>query len=155
VRTIVSVLVAGALAVSACGLRGENASESPGTRPLTMEPTRSHGETPVSSTTPPPTDRLGRLVDDAVADLSTRLEAAPATIQVIRAERVTWPDGSLGCPRPGETYPEGAVDGYQVVLAYTARVYLYHAGSDGPIFLCPSDDKDGGHEFTPPPGFHE
>ena len=100
-------------------------------------------------------DHLARLVRSAMADLSSRLHVAPATIAVLRAKRVTWPDESLGCPRPGESYTQAQVEGYQVILEHSARVYLYHAAAEGPIFLCPSDEKDGGHEFVPPPGFNQ
>ena len=77
------------------------------------------------------------------------------SIEVLRAEEVTWPDGSLGCPQPGQSYPPAMVDGYRVILQHGGRIYLYHAGGAGPIFLCPSGEKDGGHEFVPPPGFHD
>jgi hypothetical protein len=41
------------------------------------------------------------------------------------------------------------------VLGHDDRVYVYHAGADGEPFLCPSDEKDGGYEFLPPPGFND
>jgi hypothetical protein len=32
-------------------------------------------------------------------------------------------------------------------------VYVYHARDDDRPFLCPSEEKDGGHEMVPPPGY--
>jgi hypothetical protein len=135
------MLVAGSVAMSACGTTPTETTPLP-------------DETPVTPATPPPDDQLTRLVQNAVADLSSRLHVGPATIGVLRAEQVTWPDESLGCPRPGESYAQTRVEGYQVILEHAARIYLYHAAAEGPVFLCPSDEKDGGHQFVPPPGFH-
>jgi hypothetical protein len=155
---MMSALVAGSLVVSACGtLRSDDPSETPATVPSAQESvtTPPPGGSPVDAATPPPRSHLAGLVNDAVVDLSTRLKVAPDSVEVIRAEQVTWPDGSLGCPRPGMSYSQALVDGYRVILEHAGRIYLYHAGTDGPIFLCPSDAKDGGHEFVPPPGFDE
>ncbi|CAN5742672.1 hypothetical protein BH23ACT5_BH23ACT5_16370 [soil metagenome] len=103
-----------------------------------------------------PTDpRLAGMVDEATADLTARLSVDSATIEVLRAESVTWPDGSLGCPQPNEFYTQALVEGYRVILDHDGRVYLYHAGADAVPFLCPSDLVDGGHDFVPPPGFDE
>jgi hypothetical protein len=49
-------------------------------------------------------------------------------------------------------YTQAVVDGTQVLLGADERIFDYHAGSDGALFLCPSDEKDGGYEFLPPPG---
>ena len=90
----------------------------------------------------------------ARADLARRLGVEPDELEVISAEEITWPDGSLGCPEPGMSYTQALVDGSKVVLGHEDRVYVYHAGDDGQPFLCPSDDKDGGHEMVPPPGYN-
>jgi hypothetical protein len=93
------------------------------------------------------------IVAPAKADLAARLGVEPDELEVISAEEVTWPDGSLGCPEPGMSYTQALVDGSKVVLQHNDRVYVYHAGADDQPFLCPSDEKDGGHEMVPPPGF--
>jgi hypothetical protein len=85
--------------------------------------------------------------------LAERLKLEPAAIEVLKAERVTWPDAAMGCPEPGQLYAQVLVEGYRVVLSHDSRVWAYHAGSDGQPFLCPSDESDGGHDFVPPPGF--
>ena len=133
-------------ATAACGAGPES------TATTAVTPTTSHGET----TTMPPTDaeRLP-IVEPAVTDLAGRLGVKPSEIEVVTAERVTWPDGSLGCPEPGVSYTQALVEGSKVVLGHDERVYLYHAGTDDQPFLCPSEDKDGGHEFLPPPGFND
>jgi hypothetical protein len=122
------------------------------------------GETTMSATTTPstgnettmPTSEQEQLpiVAPAQADLARRLGVEPDELEVISAEVVTWPDGSMGCPEPGMSYTQALVEGSKVVLGHDDRVYVYHAGEDGEPFLCSSDDKDGGHEMVPPPGFN-
>src|SRR5690606_17272985 len=136
-------------------------SATPGEAAPTPEPPEPSRTTPPSggdtmgTTTPRPDDPAAGLVDDAVADLASRLQVPAGTIEVLRVEQVTWKDGSLGCPEPGKAYTQALVDGYKVILRHDGRVFFYHAGGEGPIFLCPSGEKDGGHEFVPPPGFHD
>ncbi len=94
------------------------------------------------------------IIAPARADLAQRLGVAAEDVGVITAEEVTWPDGSLGCPEPGMSYTQAVVEGSRVVLQHDGRIYVYHAGDDAEPFFCPSDDKDGGHEMVPPPGFN-
>ena len=95
------------------------------------------------------------VVQEAIRDLAGRLEVAEEEIEVVEVRDVQWPDGALGCPEEGKMYTQAVVDGTQVLLGAEARVYDYHAGVDGEPFLCPSDEKDGGYEFVPPPRFDE
>ncbi len=121
-------------------------------------------ETSTSATTPTtenetttmPTSEQEQLpiVAPARADLAQQLGVEPDELEVVSAEEVTWPDGSLGCPEPGMSYTQALVEGSKVVLGHDDRVYVYHAGDDGQPFLCPSEDKDGGHEMVPPPGYN-
>lgn len=148
--TTVRWLVVAVFALAACGAPQDEGA------PETTEPTPSPPvEATVEPTTPPPDEPFAEVVDEAVSDLAARLRVDHSEIEVLRFEEVTWPDGSLGCPQPGEFYTQATVDGYRVVLGFDDRVYLYHAGRDTEPFLCPSDDKDGGHEFVPPPGFDD
>jgi len=127
--------------------------------PLVGETTTSATATapPQNESTTMPTSEQQELpiVAPAKADLAARLGVAPDELEIISAEEVTWPDGSLGCPEPGMSYTQALVDGSKVVLGHDDRVYVYHAGADGEAFLCPSDEKDGGYEFLPPPGFND
>lgn len=92
------------------------------------------------------------VVQEAIRDLAARLEMAEEDIEVVEVREVEWPDGALGCPEEGKMYTQAVVDGTQVLLGADERIYDYHAGADGAPFLCPSDEKDGGNEFLPPPG---
>ena len=52
---------------------------------------------------------------------------APAIIAVLR--RTTWPDASLGCPQPGETYAQALTAGFVIELEVGGARHVYH--SDG------------------------
>ncbi|HEX6220182.1 MAG TPA: hypothetical protein VF115_03720 [Acidimicrobiia bacterium] len=88
----------------------------------------------------------------AIQALAARLDVPVEDIEVIEVRDVQWPDGALGCPEAGKMYTQAVVDGTQMLLGAEGRIYDYHAGADGEPFLCPSDEKDGGYEFLPPPG---
>src|SRR5690606_42132521 len=86
-------------------------------------------------------------VADAVADLAAHLGGDPADVTVVSLEDVTWPDGSLGCPKPGTSYTMAQVPGARLVLAAQGREFSYHAGRE-PVFvrctapsLAPSDPQ--------------
>ena len=147
-----TLLVALVVALAACGAGPELAAE-PSTTTTTMVPTTTTTEG--ATTSMPTIDPDLPIIDSARRDLAERLRVDPEEIEVLVAEEVTWPDGSLGCPEPGMSYTQSLVDGSRVVLQHDDRVYVYQAGSDHEPFLCPSEDKDGGHEFVPPPGFNE
>lgn len=95
------------------------------------------------------------VVESAISDLVRRLKVSAGQIEVVRSEEVEWPDASLGCPQEGMAYAQVVTPGFQVLLQVDGRVFDYHAGPDGDVFLCPSDENDGGYDFVPPPGFDE
>jgi hypothetical protein len=140
-----------AVTMAACGAGADPAGVGETTTSATATPT-----TQDEATTMPPSEQSELpIVAPARVDLARRLGVDPDELEVVSVEEVTWPDGSLGCPEPGMSYTEALVEGSKVVLGHDGRVYVYHAGDDDQPFLCPSDDKDGGHEFLPPPGFNE
>ncbi|MGD2101017.1 MAG: hypothetical protein PVG83_02190 [Acidimicrobiia bacterium] len=91
------------------------------------------------------------LVQKAIRDLARRLLISEESIEVVETRAVQWPDGSIGCPEEGVVYTQAIVDGTQVLLGYDGKFYDYHAGGDGEILLCASDDEDGGYDSVPPP----
>ena len=64
--------------------------------------------------------------------------AAPDAIELVKAEAVTWPDGSLGCPRPGMGYTQALVPGYRIRLRAHGASLDYHASRNGRLVLCPA-----------------
>ncbi len=92
---------------------------------------------------------LQPLIDQAVADLAKRLGVDSATVALVRAELVVWPDASLGCPQPGMEYPQVPTDGSLIVLSYGGREYRYHTGGNRYVpFLC---ETPAAPDKAPPP----
>lgn len=120
---------------------------APGASPTPAPPEATSRITPVPpalETVPPsPAPIVGevpsRLVDAARADLSARIgadAAAAAAAEVVVAESVTWPDGSLGCPVPGELYVQVLTPGYRLVFEADGVRYDYRLSEAGAIRLC-------------------
>lgn len=87
----------------------------------------------------PPARSLAEMVLAARRDAAELTGAPPAAFSVIAAESVTWPDGSIGCPRPGMMYTQALVPGYRIVLKLGDKEYLYHSGLFGRPMHCPAD----------------
>jgi hypothetical protein len=85
------------------------------------------------SVTNTPADMIEAALDDA----ANRSTTARADIKVISEEAVTWPDGSLGCPKPGMVYTQALVPGYRIVLRAGEQTLNYHAMSRGRPVFCP------------------
>jgi len=93
-------------------------------------------ETPVTGEVPP------KILQAIREDLGKRLGIEdPQVPQLVRAQSVTWSDGSLGCPRPGQMYTQALVPGYWVVLEHEDREYDYRASERGYFILCDSPGR--------------
>ena len=100
---------------------------TPTTPPLSTERTYD-GETY-------PTELTG-LVTGAITDLADRLGVDTDSVFVLSVEEVVWPNGALGCPKPGMAYTQVTVDGLLIVLAHGGSEYRYHSGGSIDPFLC-------------------
>jgi uncharacterized protein YgiM (DUF1202 family) len=80
-------------------------------------------------------------INDAVRALSQEL-GIPLTLDQIWQWRWVgeiFPDTSLGCPQPGQTYPQVLTNGFQFLLTYAGTTYDYRVSADRQIvFLCRS-----------------
>jgi hypothetical protein len=83
------------------------------------------------------------------AVLSARAHAAKLTgqsaqsLELVKAQAVTWLDASLGCPQPGMNYTMALVPGYRIQLRTKggtagSAVMDYHASETGALVLCPA-----------------
>ncbi|MBP1466570.1 hypothetical protein EYB53_012715 [Candidatus Chloroploca sp. M-50] len=83
---------------------------------------------------------LARGIDRAIAlaqaDLIKRTGASFAAISLHLADEVVWPDGSLGCPEPGQNYLQVLTPGYQIVLKLDEQFYDYHTDTRTAVILC-------------------
>jgi len=76
------------------------------------------------------------LLDAIAADAAGRQGISESRVTVISAYRVEWPDGSLGCPVPGEVYTQAIVPGYQVQVSAAGKVLDYRSDLGGRFFVC-------------------
>ena len=56
--------------------------------------------------------------------------------RVVKAEPMTWNDGSLGCPAPGQVYTQALVEGFHVILEVDGREFDYRVGAGSDVRLC-------------------
>jgi hypothetical protein len=76
------------------------------------------------------------LVDKAVADA---LRRTGVTAEVVDVQRVTWSNGSVGCPQKGMLYTDKLVPGWRIVVKAGDRSLAYHAAERGDPFYCPPE----------------
>jgi hypothetical protein len=89
----------------------------------------------------PETLGIGSLITAAIADLSQRIGVSSADIEIMTEKSVTWPDGSMGCPKEGMMYTQALVEGTLIVLRVDGKNYQYHSGKDRPPFYCENPEK--------------
>jgi hypothetical protein len=76
------------------------------------------------------------LISELRADLAKRMGDEASSARVVRAEAVDWPNGALGCPKPGQMYTQAIVPGYRVDFDVGGKIYSYHAAARGYFKLC-------------------
>ncbi len=99
--------------------------------------TAAHGQqetVPVERAAP---GNLDSVVDTALAHAAATTGLSADELELVRAESVTWPDGSLGCPRPDVVYTQAPVPGYRVQVRAQQRLLNYHADAKGYVIFCP------------------
>jgi len=83
------------------------------------------------------TSEVPRAVRRAVvADAARRFGVAESAVVLSGAEKVTWSDGALGCPAPGQMYSQAQVPGFRVLAKTAAGSFLYHTDSRGQVLIC-------------------
>src|SRR3954469_14515310 len=87
--------------------------------------------TPVASAAVPRAVRRA-----VVADAARRFKVTENAVVLVRAERVTWPDASLGCPEPGMGYMQVLTAGYRIMARTAEGELAYHADEAGHVALC-------------------
>jgi len=93
--------------------------------------------TPLIPGAPVATSAIPRDVRRAVvADAAQRFRVQQNAVVLAGAEKVTWPDGALGCPEPGRVYSQALVPGFRVVAKTLAGELLYHTDSGGRVVNC-------------------
>lgn len=85
-------------------------------------------------------------VQAAVRAEAERAGVGTDEVEVVGYAEVTWRDGSLGCPQPGQVYTMALVDGRQLVLEVDGTLASYHGKDSGPLSYCanPQPPTGGG-----------
>jgi hypothetical protein len=78
-------------------------------------------------------------VEAALNDAAQRTGIAVARLRLVAVERVTWLDGSLGCPEPDLMYAQALVPGYRIRIDAGGKALDYHADLHGALLLCPPE----------------
>jgi hypothetical protein len=71
-----------------------------------------------------------------VADAAKRFGVPANSVVLARAEKVTWSDGSLGCPEPGQMYTQVLVPGFRLAATSSAGTLEYHSDEHGRVVTC-------------------
>lgn len=151
---VVTLLVCGVFAASAA-CAGDGKTGERGIAPPTRIPD------PVAADVAPTgqqvsTTAIPREVRRAVvADAAKRFNVAEGAVVLTRAEQVTWPDGSLGCPQPGRMYTQMLVEGFRVAAKTALGELTYHTDGRGNVVSCASGMAgkrpiDAAHEAVEP-----
>lgn len=132
------VLAASSLVVA---LAMAQATEDGGSIPMVPAPLPMGGDAPNRPAPGPPAlqGAASSPVAVAVARAAEKTGLDPAEIQVLRAEEVTWSDGSLGCPDPDRFYTQALIPGWLVQVQAGDAVLEYHTDTTGrQVILCPA-----------------
>jgi hypothetical protein len=76
------------------------------------------------------------LLDPVLRDAGERSGLPRDALQVTASRRVTWSDGSLGCPEPGRMYTQALVPGWHVMLVAGDLALDYRLADSGAFVLC-------------------
>jgi hypothetical protein len=76
------------------------------------------------------------ILDPLLADVAQRSGVPREQLVVVSATATTWPDGSLGCPSPGQMYTQALVEGWQAVVRAGTKLYDYRGAGVKTFKLC-------------------
>jgi hypothetical protein len=133
-----------ALLLAACAAQSGGASQEEST-----EPTRPpFSAAPSSSAQPISSGAIGdvpaEMIAGIVADAAQRSGVAESDVEVEEATAMTWNDGSLGCPEPGQFYTQALVEGYHVIVVVDGERLDYRAVRGDGFRLCELPGAGGG-----------
>jgi hypothetical protein len=134
-----------AFVIAACSVApspSPNLPSSPSASPPGSPAVKPTFNAPVG-TIDPSTDNV---VQSVIADASRVMDRKQEEFVVVRAERGTWPDSSLGCAFPNVAYDQVLTEGYWVVLAVAGIEIDYRVSlADGEKSVCtiPGGSRQG------------
>ena len=145
---LAGLVLVGGLLLASCG---EAAEEGPTLDPIEegtdADGREDDGAEDVGENGTEPDEDAPEEVAQAIADAAERTGQDTTDVEVVRFEQVTWPDGAIGCPQPGEMYTQALVEGYRVVIDAGGEELTYHGADGQEPFLCedPQPPVDAGN----------
>ena len=124
-------VIAALLLLSAC------ATTTPGATPTNPASRfQTTGPLPSASVPSGPSTTVSDVRLAAIRADLTKRGVASDQVRVVSAQSVTFNDGSLGCPAPGQQYTQAQVEGVRVVVEAGGREYDYRFGATDNAKLC-------------------
>jgi hypothetical protein len=134
-------LLAALLLVAGCTSAGGPASAAPDrslgvSPPASAKPSLQPNPDPNASMTPAVIDLPASIVDPIVDEIAGLAGIPRTEVVVVVAQAVTFPNGGLGCPKPGFMYTQVQVDGYRIVAKAGGGTYDYRGTGPGVFRRC-------------------
>ena len=85
---------------------------------------------------PLPMDIPIAVLQAVVNEVSSQFPDQVASITIVSADIVEWPDAALGCPRDGEFVAAVIIPGYRMVVAFDGGQLEVHTDMDGNARSC-------------------
>lgn len=80
------------------------------------------------------------MVELSTRDAARRLELPEDAITLASLLTLTWPDSSVGCPKPDSDYQDDATLGYRIVLDGGQQTVIYHTSIRHIVFCTPDEE---------------
>jgi len=106
-----------------------------GSKAVVCPPTRVRGDPRIAL----PAANIGKLGDQARADLAQRLGVPVAEVTLEKFTPMRWANDALECPRPHEAPKASWVRGYRLQLRYEDQTFTYHTDYEH-VRPCPPID---------------
>lgn len=135
------------LIVSGCGAASDNqtvpAQPAPvkSVKPAPGNTMKELPENPNHPPAKPEFEGIPGVLLDKVRDAIAAEGVDRNSVKFERAEPVTWPDGSLGCPQPNMMYTQALVEGYWLVAHAEGVEYDYRVARNGGLMRCTGSTK--------------
>jgi len=107
-----------------------------GSKAIVCAPTHVRGDPRIAL----PAAKIGKLSDQARADLAERLGVSVAEVTVEKFTPVRWANDALECPLPNEAPKASWVRGYRLQLRYRDQTFTYHTDYEH-VRPCPAIDS--------------
>jgi hypothetical protein len=144
-RLLVALCLAGAVLASPAGMTQTTMRNDSKKAATPVPPQAAAAADPARPAGVEQSEVPAELLDKIRADLGKEQGVSAADVKLVGAQAVNWPNGALGCPKPGMMYTQAIVPGYRVELEAGGKRFAYHTSTRGGFKRC--DNR-----FAPPGG---